>query len=363
MMQVSLDLHAEWPGFQLAARAELALEGVTALFGPSGAGKSTVLAALAGFRPGIGQITADGTRWQDGRHMIPAHRRPVGMVFQDGRLFHHLTTRGNLAFAARRADKTGPALDWDGVVAALDIAPLLARRASQLSGGERQRVAIARALLTRPRLMLMDEPLAALDRARKAQLLPVIADLPQRFGIPVLYVSHQLDEIVQIADSLVTMRAGEITGQGPVAAMIARMDAATTGRFEAGTVLEGRVTMLEPAFRMLAIDIAGAPLWMPDVGGAELGEQIRVRIRARDVAIAISPVEGVSTRNQLPATITAIEADDGAFAELALDCAGQNLRARISRMALSDLGLEPGQQVWALIKSIAFDRRLSLPEP
>ncbi len=335
------------------------IAGVTAVFGPSGAGKSTILAAIAGFRPGLGRIAFDGAVWQDGPMTVPAHRRPVGMVFQDGRLFSHLSVAGNLRYAARRADPAGPEIGEDDVIAALDLAPLLNRGTVTLSGGEAQRVAIARSLLTRPRLMLMDEPLAALDRARKAAILPMIAGLPQQFGTPVLYVSHQLDEIVQIADSLVAMQDGRITGHGPVAQMIDDMDPAITGRFEAGSVLQGSVTALEASFAMMAIDIGGHELWMPDVGGAALGDTVRVRIRARDVSRATTRLEGVSIRNQLPGTVTGIDTDQGAFAEVRLDCAGQSLRARISRMALADLSLAPGGEAWALIKSVAFDRRLT----
>lgn len=362
-MRLSFLLSTEYPGFRLDAKADLKLDGVTALFGPSGAGKSTLLAAIAGFRSGLGTITADGIDWDGGgTRAVPPHRRPVGMVFQDGRLFGHKSTAGNLNYAARRADPDGPKLDMDDVVAALDLEPLLARSAAKLSGGERQRVAVGRALLTRPKLMLMDEPLAALDRARKAQLLPLIADLPRRFGIPVIYVSHQLDEIVQIADRMVAMHAGCVTGEGPVAEMISSLDPALTGRFEASSVLEGRVAALDEGFRMLAVDLGQSRLWMPDVGGAALGTNVRVRIRARDVSIATTPMDGLSIRNRLPGRITRIETDGGPFAEVVLDCDGHALRARISRMAVADLGLAEGQQVWALIKSIVFDRRLSLPD-
>lgn len=358
-MKLALDLSGTFGDFQLAAETSIDLQGVTALFGPSGAGKSTVLAAIAGFRPGTGSITVDGVSWQSERLMLPAHRRPVGIVFQEGRLFEHLTTRANLRYAQKRADRTGPRLDWGDVIETLDLAPLLDRPATALSGGERQRVAIGRALLTRPRLMLMDEPLAALDRARKAALLPLIAELPTRFGIPVIYVSHQLDEIVQIADTLIAMREGRITGHGPVADMIAGMDPAITGRFEAGSVLEGEVNALEPDFEMAAIGIGADKLWVPDVGSARLGERVRVRIRARDVSLSTAHLDAISIRNQLVGTVRGIETDGGPFAEVRMDCAGQALRARISRMALADLRLVPGQRVWALIKSVAFDRRLS----
>ena len=358
-MEVELDLSADWGGFRLAIREALRVEGVTALFGPSGAGKSTVLSTIAGFLPDLGHVTVGGQVWQGRGRALPAHRRPVGMVFQDGRLFDHLTVVGNLQFAARRADADGPEVRLEDAVEALDLSNLLRRWPVNLSGGERQRVAIARALLTRPRLMLMDEPLAALDRARKASLLGMIAELPERFGLPVLYVSHQLDEIVQIASSLIAIREGRITGQGPVADMIAAMDPVLTGRFEAGSVLEGPVVELRPAFAMAAIGIAGGRLWMPDVGGAVLGDRVRVRVRARDVSLALGRNEEISIRNQIAARVVGIEADDGAFAEIALDCHGQALRARISRMALADLDLREGLEVFALIKSIAFDRRLT----
>lgn len=375
-MQLDLDLDADYGGFQLAAAAVLDLSAgsslpmvdppheprpcVTAFFGPSGAGKSTVLAAIAGFRPGIGRIAADGEVWQDAHRMVPAHRRPVGMVFQDARLFGHMTVAKNLAYAVRRADRRGPEIAFDQVVEAMDLPALLPRAPSTLSGGEAQRVAMARALLTRPRLLLMDEPLAGLDRARKAAILPLVSALPRQFGLPVLYVSHQLDEIVQIADRMVAIRAGRITGQGPVAEMLDQMDAATTGRFEAGSVLEGSVTALEPDFSMAAISVAGTSLWMPDVGGAQLGDVLRVRIRARDVSLARTPLQGISIRNQIPGTVAGIDSDGGAFVEVRLDCNGQKVRARISRMALADLGLVPGDTAWALIKSISFDRRLTL---
>ena len=358
-MQLSLDLSARHDDFRLAAKIEVELAGVTALFGPSGSGKTSILSTIAGFRPDTGKVCVDGAVWQDDRTHKPAHKRPVGMIFQEGRLFDHLSVTGNLDYAAKRADHDGPDIGRDAVIDWLGLGDLLARRPATLSGGERQRVAIARALLTRPRLLLMDEPLAALDRARKAAILPVIAGLPEQFGTPVLYVSHQLDEIVQIASHLIAIREGRILGHGPVAVMIETMDPAITGRFEAGSLLEGTVVETRPDFAMAAIDIAGARLWMPATGGLTLGETLRIRIRARDVSLALAPVEGLSIRNQLPVTILGVETDDSAFAEVRLDCAGQALRSRVSRMAVQDLGLKPGMAAMALIKSISFDRRLN----
>ena len=358
-MRVDLDLAAAWGAFRLAVQAGLELDGVTALFGPSGSGKTTILAAIAGFRPGIGRIAVDGAVWQEGRQSLAPHRRPVGTVFQDGRLFEHLGVEGNLRYAERRADPDGPPIARAEVIEALELSELLDRSPATLSGGERQRVAIGRALLARPRLLLMDEPLAALDRVRKAAIMPLIAALPDRFGTPVLYVSHQIDEIVQLADRLVTIRDGRITAQGETVAVVARMDPAVTGRFEAGSLLEGRVVDLRPDVAMLAIAVGRALLWLPDIGGTRLGERLRVRVRARDVSLALRRVEGISIRNQLPARITGIETDDSPFAEVRLEVAGQSLRARVTRMTLAELGLAEGMAVWALIKSIAFDRRLA----
>ncbi|MEM7211174.1 MAG: molybdenum ABC transporter ATP-binding protein [Pseudomonadota bacterium] len=358
-MELQFDLSTRFDGFELAAQADVPLQEVTALFGPSGSGKTSILSAIAGFRVGSGSISVDGETWQDTRMHLAPHRRPVGMIFQDGRLFDHLSVEGNLRYASRRADPDGPDIRRDAVLDWLGLEDLLSRRPASLSGGERQRVAIGRALLTRPRLLLMDEPLAALDRERKAAILPVIAGLPETFGTPVVYVSHQLDEIVQVATSLIAIRDGRILGHGPVATMIETMDPAITGRFEAGSLITGTVVELNPAFAMAALEIAGTQLWMPATTGLSHGDTIRVRIRARDVSLAREPVAGLSIRNQLPVTIDAIETDQSAFAELRLSCAGQHLRARITRMAVQALELEAGQQATALIKSVAFDRRLN----
>lgn len=357
-MRLAFDLSADWGAFRLAAAADLDLSAVTAVFGPSGSGKTTILKAIAGLAPSLGAVTVDDRPWQGRGRTMATHRRPVGYVFQDGRLFEHLSVRGNLDYAARRAAADGPDITMDAVVEEMDLSDLLPRRPVTLSGGERQRVAIARALLTRPRLMLMDEPLAALDRARKARLLRMIGALPERFGTPVLFVSHQLDEIVQIADRLLAVRDGHVIGEGPTAEMLDTMDPEITGRFEAGALLEGTVAEIRPGSAMLSVDIGGAMLWLPDVGGLDPGDPVRVRVRSRDVSIALAPVAGLSIRNQIAGEVTAILTDDSAFAEVRLTVAGQSLRARISRMAVEDLALAPGRPVVALIKSIAFDRRL-----
>ena len=359
-MRVVLDLHARRGDFELRVAEELELDGITALFGPSGAGKTTLLQALAGFLPGTGRIEADGVLWQDDRRSLPAHRRPVAVVFQDGRLFEHLDVAGNLDFAARRADRGGPSVRRSEVVAALGLSALLDRRVDTLSGGEIQRVAIGRALLVRPRLLLMDEPLVALDRERKATILGMIAELPRRFGLPVLFVSHLVEEIAQIADRLVALRDGRTVGQGPTVAMLERLGAEVTGHFEAGSLLEGHVARHDEEHALTAVDVGEGILWTPGAMHAGVGERVRVRLRARDVALSLQRLEGVSIRNQLPARVLEVGEEQGAYAEVRLDCGGAVVRARVTRLAVRELGVAPGLRLYALVKSVAFDRRLEV---
>lgn len=357
-MRLEFELSATYGNFELAAAGGFDLEGITALFGPSGAGKSSVLLAIAGFRPGLGRIAVDGIPWQDGRQVTPAHKRPVGMVFQSGRLFTHLTVAGNLSYAERRVSPGDGRINRDLVIEALGIGRLLLQRAGTLSGGEIQRVAIARALMTRPRLLLMDEPLGALDRRAKADLLSLIATLPDSFDLPVIFVSHQLEEISQIATRMIAMRAGRIVGDGPIETMIETLDPETTGRFEAGALITGLASDYDAEFAMQSVEVGPARIWIPTRTPLEHGQKIRIRLRARDVSIALAPISGLSIRNQIPATVHSIKPEAGSFAEVLLSCAGQSFRARSTRMSIAELGLTPGMQVTALIKSVAFDRRL-----
>lgn len=357
-MHLALDLASRRGDFALGVRGHFDLAGVTALFGPSGAGKTTVLEALAGFLPGSGRIEADGTVWQEHGYSLPPHRRPVGLVFQDGRLFDHRDVAGNLEYAARRADPQGPPVRREDVVDALGLGPLLGRRTGTLSGGETQRVAIGRALLARPRLLLMDEPLAALDRERKAAILGMIGELPRRFGLPVIFVSHLVEEIAYIADRLIAVRGGRVLGQGPTVPMLESLGAEVTGHFEAGSLLEGRVLSHDEAHALTAVEAGGGILWTPGAIHAGIGDRVRLRLRSRDVAISLDRLQGVSIRNQLPARVLEISEEAGAHAEARLDCAGQVLRARITRLSVRELGLRPGSHCYALVKTVAFDRRL-----
>ena len=363
MRTLELDLRLQFQGFALAVAHAFPLAGVTALFGPSGCGKSTLLRIVCGLeRQARGKVVFDGEVWQDGGRFLPAHRRGVGYVFQDARLFGHLSVAGNLAFADRRSRHVGSAIAFDDVVRTLDLEPLLARRPAALSGGERQRVAIGRTLLTRPRLLLMDEPLAALDRRRKSEILPYVARLSAAFGVPIVYVTHAVEEVVRLADRMVVLDRGRVAAAGEVATVLARLDLdGSTGHFEAGVVLTGTVLGHDRVFHLTRIALGDQVVEMPEVALA-VAEPVRLRVRARDVALAIRRPEGLSIRNVLAGRIRAIAADPAtAFAEVVVDVGGQAVRARVTRAAVADLGLVAGAAVYALVKSVSFDRRALTP--
>jgi len=363
MAVLSFDLRMAFDGFALEVAHDLPLQGITALFGPSGSGKSTLLRILAGLEAGAqGRIAFDGETWQDrgaGITPLPAHRRGAGFVFQDARLFPHLDVAGNLRFAERRSRTAGSRISLDHVVEALDLRPLLDRHPHALSGGERQRVAIGRTLLARPRLLLMDEPLASLDLRRKVEILPHIEQLPANFGVPIIYVTHAVDEVVRLASGMIVLDKGRKIAAGPVAAILERLDLpSVTGRFEAGVVLTARVTGHDRDFHLTALDLCGQPIVMP-LADLPVGSTVRLRVRARDVALAIARPTGLSVRNVLAGTLTElVEQPDSAFAETSIDIGGAALRARITRAAAADLALAVGQPVYALVKSVSFDRRL-----
>lgn len=349
-----------FPDFTLAVAESFGLDGITALFGPSGAGKTTLLRILAGLETGAeGRVTYNGTTWQDGARHVPPHRRGVGYVFQDARLFPHLSVRGNLRYADRRAPTDRrERIGFDEAVQALDLKPLLQRSPRALSGGERQRVAIARALLTQPGLLLMDEPLAALDLKRKAGILPYIARLPGTFSVPIVYVTHALEDVTQLADRLVVLSEGRVRASGEVHDILERLDLQPeTGRFEAGVALTGRVAAHDRRFQLTRVSLGDQHIDMPAADVAE-GATVRVRVRARDVILARERPRGISVRNCLYGHVAEIVPEPStAFAEIRLDIGGQGLRARLTRAAVADLHLEPGQPVYALIKATTFDRR------
>ncbi|HWB52453.1 MAG TPA: molybdenum ABC transporter ATP-binding protein [Stellaceae bacterium] len=333
--------------------------GLIVLFGRSGAGKTSLINAIAGlYRPDRGRIAIDGdvlTDTASGR-FVPAHRRRVGYVFQEGRLFPHLNVRQNLLYGRWFARIGANAREFDQVVGLLGIEPLLARRPANLSGGEKQRVAIGRALLARPRVLVMDEPLASLDEARRNEILPYIERLRDEMGVPIIYVSHSIPEVARLATTLVVMSDGQVAAIGPTAQVMGRLDLfPLTGRAEAGAILATRVTSHDPAFGLTILAAAAGELRVPHLD-LPVGTALRVRIRARDVMIALAPPEGLSALNVLPGTVAEVAAGDGPIVQMRLDCAGEALIARLTRRSIDRLGLVPGLRVHAVIKSIAFDQ-------
>ena len=364
---LSLSVRLSLGAFDLAIDHELPLEGIGALLGPSGSGKTTLLRIIAGLETRArGRVAFGEELWQDGARttLVPAHRRGVGYVFQDARLFPHRSVEGNLRYAERRSRAVASRINQGEVVEALDLAPLMPRRAVSLSGGERQRVAIARALLARPRLLLMDEPLASLDAERKGEILPYIARLPEAFGVPVLYVTHAVEEAARLASRVTVLAAGRAVAGGPIAEVLESLDFEPLGRFEASVVFTARVTGHDPEYGLTLLSHHGQRIVMPMVEVVP-GREVRLRVRARDIVLATRRPEGVSARNVIAGIVAGVtEEQDSAVAEVRVDIGGARLRARVTRHAVAELALRPGVRVYALIKAIAFDRRaLSVPPP
>ncbi len=349
---LEVDIRLDFGAFSLQVRQGFAGSGVTAIFGRSGSGKSTLLRIIAGLEGrAAGRVAMDNAVWQDSGQLMPPERRGVGYVFQDTRLFPHLTVRGNLDFALTRARGLGgPGLE--DVVQALDLGPLLARRTTALSGGEKQRVAIARALLTAPKILLMDEPLAALDDARKAEILPYLERLRDTGRVPILYVSHSMAEVTRLAQQIVVLSAGRVLRAGPAADLLADPDSVTLfGVREAGAILTARVVGQE-ADGLTRLDTSAGPLLLPRVD-VPVGTALRIRIHAQDVILSRNRPEGLSALNILPATITALRFGDGPGVMVQLRAGNDLLLARITRRSAAALELAEGIPVFAILKSVA----------
>lgn len=334
---------------------------LTALFGRSGSGKTSLVNVISGLiRPQAGRVVIDGRVMVDSTAgiFVPKHRRRIGYVFQEARLFPHLTVRQNLLYGrwfAPRAEEGGSRLD--DVLDLLGIGPLLHRAPGTLSGGEKQRVAIGRALLAKPRLLLMDEPLASLDEQRKAEILPHIERLRDAFGIPIVYVSHSIAEVARLATHLVILDQGKVTMSGPTAELMARPDVPILSTApEAGAILETRVLRHEPEYGLTILETPAGALQIARRDVPE-GAMLRVRILARDVMLSLKPLDGISALNVLPGTVSAIGGrhGDGAALEVRLDCNGAGLLARLTAKSAEQLRLAPGSAVYAVIKSVSID--------
>lgn len=332
--------------------------GVTALFGPSGAGKSTVINAITGLiGPEFGKVVLGGETLLDteGGVSVPARARRVGVVFQDTRLFPHLTVRRNLLYGWERAREKAGASAIDSVVQLLALDRLLDRRPRTLSGGEKSRVALGRALLMNPRALLLDEPLAALDAARKAEILPYLDRLVRETKIPMLYVSHSLDEVARLADRMVLIDRGRVVAEGSLFDVTQRLDLIAGKELLPGAVLEARIAGHDDAHDLTELALAGELLVVPRID-KPLGETVRIRIDAPDVMLALSRPENVSANNILAARVAAIE-QSAAHADVQLTLRDARLIARITRRSLERLALKPGTDVFAVIKSVTVGGR------
>jgi molybdate transport system ATP-binding protein len=358
MTQLSLNIDLERDAFRLALDSTIDLAPITALFGPSGAGKTTMLRVIAGLERGArGKLILGESIWQDSETgtFLPPNERRIGYVFQDGRLFSHLSAAGNLRFAARLASPNAR-FSFDDVVTALDLGPLLARKPHALSGGEQQRVAMGRALLRDPELMLMDEPLSAMDAKRKSEIVPYVERVAHEFAVPILYVTHTIEEVSRLATKMILLTDGRIAAIGGVGEILERIDLwPHTGPATVGALLLARIE--DNHRNMSTLSLAGQLLRIPEIEG-ELGSVVRVRVAARDVAIATEEPSGLSIRNVLEAKILKIDLLEPVFAEILLDVGKQRLRAEITREAAEELKLAEGQTVYALVKSVAIDRTL-----
>ena len=355
-MTLAVDVTHRFGSFLLEAR--FVSEGrLTAFFGRSGSGKTSLVNIIAGvIRPDRGRIVLDDTVLVDTKQRIfvPKYRRRVGYVFQEGRLFPHLTVRQNLLFGRWFTPKRERNIGLDQVLDLLGIAPLLDRRPGALSGGEKQRVAIGRALLTSPRLLLLDEPLASLDDTRKEEILPFIERLRDEAQVPIVYVSHSISEVTRLATTVVTILDGRVVAVGPPTEVLGRADV-PYDTAEAGAVIDAVIDGHDPSFGLTTLRSPAGALQAPRLD-LPIGTPVRVRIRAREVMIATALPDGLSALNVLPALVTALEqAGEGAVA-VGLDCSGVRLTARLTRKSVDALGLEPGRKVYAVIKSVALDR-------
>ena len=354
---LEVDVRHDIDDFRLEARFT-ADTGLTALFGRSGSGKTTLVNLLAGLlRPAAGRIAVGGVVLFDAQAGIDVatERRRLGYVFQEARLFPHLSVRSNMTYGMRLVPPGERHQDFAHVAELLDLGDFLERRPRNLSGGEKQRVAIGRALLASPRLLLMDEPLASLDAARKNEIMPYIERLRDELGLPIVYVSHAMDEVIRLADTMVVLSAGRAVASGPVEEIMSRLDLRPlTGRYEAGAVFAATVAGQDGEFGLTELAFAGNRLVVPRLDLPE-GARLRVRIRARDVSLSLGPPQDISVLNVLEGKISEIDMGEGSQADVLMDV-GAPLIARITRKSVGELGLQPGRTVHALIKAVAVDR-------
>ena len=354
-MSLSLAVRLPRSAFELQVDWDIPGSGITALFGPSGSGKTTLLRCIAGLeRPQDARVRFKDEIWQDGRRFLPPHRRRIGYVFQEANLFPHLNTRRNLEYGFRRVPRGERLFQFDDAVPLLGLTQLLDHRPHQLSGGQRQRVAIARALLTSPQLLLMDEPLSHLDLASRSDLLPLLERLHDELAIPIVYVSHEINEVMRVADHLALLEGGRSVALGPIQELLTRPDLLLAHLDQAGTVLEGVIAQHDTQFHLSYVDVPGGRVAI-SLKSTPVGKRVRVRVEARDVSLALTPPQRSSITNVLAGRVLDVSADrDPAQRLIRIDVGGQPLLARITQRSVLQLAIEPGTRLYAQIKSVAL---------
>ncbi|MEQ1560035.1 MAG: molybdenum ABC transporter ATP-binding protein [Methyloglobulus sp.] len=354
MNDITARFKVNWPGFALNVDITIPGRGVTALFGNSGSGKTTLLRCIAGLeRAPQGFLRVNGEVWQDDNHWVPTHKRPLGYVFQEASLFSHLTVMGNLRYGLKRiADIQQVSLTQ--AIDLLGIGHLLDRKPDSLSGGERQRVGIARALAVSPRILLMDEPLAALDLKRKQEILPYLEHLHDELNIPVLYVSHSPDEVARLADHLVVLDDGRVLANGPLAETLARLDLPIRLGEDVGVVIDATIGAIDDHWHLARVDFSGGSLWTRD-REFPIGRKVRVRVLARDVSLAQEHPGQSSIQNVLRGRIDAIANDEHpGLALVRVQVGDSTLVARLTKRAAAELNVALGQALWVQVKSVAL---------
>ena len=364
LAEISTAFAGSLGSFSLDVAFDMPMRGITALFGPSGCGKTTILRCMAGLQQLPGRFIIGDEVWQDSAKgvFIRTHERPLGYVFQEASLFQHLSVRQNLLYGAKRAGNapTSDALDFDAIVELLGIGHLLERSPVALSGGERQRVSVGRALLSRPRILLMDEPLSALDRMTKEEILPYFERLHESLALPIVYVSHDIGEVARLADTLVLLDKGRVLASGPLSVLQTDPTLPLIAAPDAAVMLEGRVAHIDEEYALTHFAVPGGTLLVPGRQGAP-GTERRLRIAASDVSFTLTAASDTTILNCLQARIVSIdgsgsEAQVNIIAALGADDSGARIAARITRKSQATLGLAPGTPVFAQIKSVALMR-------
>ena len=356
---LNLDVEKRFGDFQLAVKADMPLDGITAIFGPSGSGKSSLLRLITGFEePDKGHIRFVEQVWagRTPRIFVPPHRRDVAYVFQGGRLLNHLSVRGNLDYADKRSKARPQTYSAQDVISTFDLGSLMARKPETLSGGERQRVALGQALLTRPRLLLLDEPLSALDERRKLDILPYLDRLQSQFGIPMIYVSHDLREVTRIADHVLILEEGQARAFGKTVETLNAHGFNAEGNGKSGVILTGQVVRFDQALELMEIAIGAHTLRLPYDVAQTIGSPVRVIVKASEIALSIKAPEGLSIQNSFKGHVKAVrEIPDQALAWVTVSIGeDMELPVQVTRAAVQGLALKAGLPVYALVKTASL---------